>query len=247
MNDIKFSIITVCYNAEQTITKTIESVLNQTYQNFEYIIIDGKSTDSTIKIIDSYYTKFGGKLKVVSESDHGIYDAMNKGIQMAQGDIIGIINSDDWYEENALFNIVKNRVDNKYAIYYGIMRTIDSKNGKEIRCEINNPDYISERMINHPTVFVSKQVYIKYGVFNCKYKSSADYDLIIRFHRHKDIKFIPIYEIQANFRTGGMSSNVDSLIETMKIKKENRMITNKQYIASILFLYGRKLFGYKII
>lgn len=247
MDNIKFSIITVCYNAEKTIIDTIESVLNQTYQNYEYIIIDGNSTDSTLKIIDSYSQKFGDKLKVISEPDNGIYDAMNKGIKIAQGDIIGIINSDDWYEKDALLNVIENKVDNKYSIYYGIMRTVDFANGKEIRCDINSYEYICERMINHPTVFVSKMVYKDYGIFDCKYRNSADYDLMIRFTRHKDIQFVPIYKIQANFRTGGISSSINALIETMKIKRKNGMMTNMQYIASMVFLYGRKVFGYIII
>ena len=102
----KVSVITPCFNSEKTIRKTLDSVLNQTYNNYEYIIVDGKSTDGTLKIIEEYKTKFGEKLKFISEKDTGIYDAMNKGIAMASGDIIGIVNSDDFYCLDALENMV---------------------------------------------------------------------------------------------------------------------------------------------
>lgn len=244
MNQIMFSIITVTYNSEKTICDTLESVLNQTYTNYEYIIIDGKSKDNTINIIKEYEEKFQGKLRYISESDNGIYDAMNKGIKMAKGDLIGIINSDDWYEKDALKNIIDSYKNCIYSIYYGYMRTIDDKNGKEIRCTINMHEYIKDAMINHPTVFVSKQVYEEFGMYDCRYKASADYDFIIRMVREEKIDFIPIYRVQANFRTGGVSSSVDALKETMWIKKKYGYITNIQYIASIIYLQGRKLLGY---
>lgn len=105
-DNYKVSIITACYNSEKTIERTLKSVLAQTYSNYEYIIIDGMSTDDTLKIIDAYRNAFGSKLKVVSERDSGIYNAMNKGIKMASGELVGIINSDDWYEPDALQTIV---------------------------------------------------------------------------------------------------------------------------------------------
>ena len=106
---MKISLITVCYNSEETIKDTIESVLKQTYRNYEYIIIDGKSKDKTLDIIKSYEKKFDSKLKYISESDEGLYDAMNKGIALATGDIIGILNSDDiLYDKNVFQNVVDN-------------------------------------------------------------------------------------------------------------------------------------------
>ena len=102
-----FSIITVSYNSQQTITKTIDSVLNQTCKDFEYIIIDGNSSDNTISIIKSYEKKFGNKLRWISEKDKGIYDAMNKGITLSMGDFIWLVNSDDWLEIDALNQVSK--------------------------------------------------------------------------------------------------------------------------------------------
>lgn len=244
MNEVMFSIITVTYNSEDTVRNTIESVLNQTYKNYEYIIVDGNSKDNTLNIIKEYEERFEGKLKYISEPDSGIYDAMNKGIRMAKGKIIGIINSDDWYEKEALENVINEYQGDDYIVYYGYMRTIDKMNGKEIRCAIYSHEYIEEMMINHPTVFVNKKVYEEFGLFNCEYKSSADYELMIRYVREKKIKFIPILKIQANFRTGGMSDSSDALCETMKIKKKYGYMNTFQYIASIIYLKGRKLMRY---
>lgn len=247
MKEIKFSIITVTYNSEKTIRDTLNSVLYQTYQNYEYIIVDGNSTDNTLTIVKEYQGKFGDKLCLISEPDEGIYDAMNKGIRMAKGDIIGIINSDDWYEFTTLELVVRHYIDNPYAIYYGYMKIIDSQNGHEIRRVINHPEYIRDAMINHPATFVSRKVYEEYGMFDCQYKMSADYDFIIRMTKQDIVEFVPVYEILANFRMGGISGTVDALIETMKIKKRYGMMTKMQYLASIFFLVARKVFGYYTI
>lgn len=245
MNKIMFSIITVAYNSETTIRDTIESVLNQSYDNYEYLIIDGKSTDSTLDIIKEYEEKFKGKMKYISEPDQGIYDAMNKGISMASGELIGIINSDDWYERNALENVARQYQEYDYTVYYGYMRTVDAMTGKEIRCALYSHEYIREAMINHPTVFVSKKIYDKFGVFDCQYKASADYDFIVRLTKQREIRFVKMNDVQANFRTGGVSENPKALMETMKIKYRNGYMTRLQYIASLIFLYGKIFMGYR--
>lgn len=247
MRELLFSVITVAYNSEDTIKDTIESVLNQTYKNYEYIVIDGGSSDRTLEIIKEYEKVFEGKLKYVSEPDNGIYDAMNKGIDMAKGELIGIINSDDWYETDALENVIEQYQEYDYTLYYGYMRTIDGVNGKTIRCAIYNHEYIQDAMINHPTVFASKKIYERFGKFDCQYKSSADYEWVIRLVKEKEIRFITIEKIQANFRTGGMSEKVQALKETMKIKYRHGLMTKMQYLASMFFLYGRSIFGYKLL
>ena len=106
-NNVKVSVITVCYNSARTIEATIQSILMQTYSNIEYIIIDGASRDNTLDIIKKYEKEFNGRLTVVSEPDNGIYDAMNKGIRMATGEVIGLLNSDDTYEFDATINICR--------------------------------------------------------------------------------------------------------------------------------------------
>lgn len=242
----KFTIITVTLNSEDTIRDTIESVLGQTYSNFEYIIIDGKSKDNTLEIVNSYLEKFDGRLTVISEKDNGIYSAMNKGISLSTGNIIGIINSDDWYEPDTLQNVIDNYSCNSHIVYYGIMRTIDAVNSDEVRCEINSPKYINERMINHPAIFVDREVYKKFGTFDETYKYSSDYELFIRYSLNREITFLPIYSILANFRRGGVSSSTNALVETMKIKRKYGMITRKQYLASIIFLFGRKVMKYPV-
>lgn len=120
----KFSIITVCFNSEETIERTIISVLSQSYQNFEYIIVDGASTDGTLGIVEKYVEKYPDKIKLISEKDDGIYDAMNKGIRVASGDLIGIVNSDDYYETDALENISETYDGEKYEIVYGIIHCL---------------------------------------------------------------------------------------------------------------------------
>lgn len=239
-----FSIITPCLNSRDTIVRTLESVMSQTEQDFEYLIIDGGSTDGTKEILQEYKVRFNGKMTFWSEKDGGIYDAMNKGIRKAKGEIIGIINSDDWYEKDALENVKKYNSSEKCLIFHGMMRTIDSLNGKEIRTTINSADYLKDAMINHPTVFVKKMVYQRFGVFNCKYKYGADYELMIRFYKSGQVKFIPMYKIIANFCTGGMSSTIDALKEAMQIKYSFGMMSKSQYIASYIFLVSRKIFKY---
>lgn len=239
-----FTIITPSFNSKATISCTLESVLNQTVQDYEYLIIDGGSTDGTVELLKEYMDKFSGKMKYWSEKDNGIYDAMNKGILKAKGKIIGIINSDDWYEKDALENVINSDTSEECLIFHGMMRTIDASNGKEIRTAIYNADYLKDAMINHPTVFVKKKVYEEFGIFDCNYKYGADYELMIRFYRSGRVKFIPIYRILANFRTGGASSSIDGLKEAMKIKYQYEMISKFQYLGAMIFLLGRKLFGY---
>lgn len=239
-----FTIITPCFNSRKTIRRTLESVLDQTIQDYEYLIMDGGSTDGTLDIIREYENRFQGRMKYFSEKDNGIYDAMNKGIKYASGQIIGIINGDDWYEKDALENVLAVNSDEEFLIFHGMMRIIDHENGKEIRTVIYSADYLQDAMINHPTVFVKRKVYQTFGTFDCQYRSGADYELMIRFYNTGKIKFIPIYKIMANFRTGGMSSSVHALKEAMQIKYRYSLMNRSQYIAASIFLFSRKFFRY---
>ena len=233
------SIITVCFNSEKTIQKTIESVLNQNYSNYEYIIIDGKSEDDTLAIIDEYCKK-NNKIKVISEKDSGIYNAMNKGIKMAKGELIGIINSDDWYENDAIEKIVEEYINYGEGIYYGMERKI--RDGKEYSIERNNINFISEKMIQHSTCFVGKSIYDRYGGFNENYKYSADYELMIKM-KDNNVKFIMIDKIISNFTVGGASSTPKAAIETLRIKLKNGYISKREFYLKLIKLKLKLILG----
>lgn len=227
MDDILISIITPCFNSAKTIEKTLQSVLNQTYQNFEYIIIDGGSTDDTLSIIERYKEKFAEKLTVVSEKDNGIYDAMNKGIRQANGKLVGIVNSDDYYELDTLENVVEEYNDEKYAVVYGMLRMFAAE--KECSVLFYHHDFLKQQMINHPTCFVTKAIYDDFGVYSLDYKSASDYEFMLRISRESEVVFKPIYKILSNFAMGGMSGSVLGMKETYKILRSCGAISNSKY------------------
>ena len=223
----KVTIITVCYNSSKTIERTLKSVLNQTYSDYEYIIIDGSSTDDTLSIIEDYKPLFGSKLRVISEPDNGIYDAMNKGIRLASGDLIGIVNSDDYLELDALQNIVDAYDGYQYEIIYGMIRTI--RDDKEVQVYIKSHENIDEDMIAHPACFITKKIYDDFGLYSLKYKYSADYEFMLRMKRNDQVKFVEIYKVISNFNIDGASSSIDSYIDTMRLKHEYGLIYDKIY------------------
>lgn len=202
------SIITVVYNGVATIERTIQSVINQTYKKIEYIIIDGDSTDGTKDIVNSYIDKISF---FVSEKDAGLYDAMNKGILHASGDIVGIINSDDWYALDAVEQIVETFCTNdNVGVVYGRVVNI-TKSGEQILKEKVPSDRIWHRMLApHPTVFVSKGIYDEYGLFDLNYKIAADYELLLRFYVNK-ICFKYVDSVLAYFSEGGISQQKNFL------------------------------------
>ncbi|PWT78924.1 MAG: glycosyltransferase [Bacteroidetes bacterium] len=192
------SIITVSYNAKAYIEQAILSVLEQSYKNIEYIIIDGGSTDGTIDIIKKYEDRIS---KWISEKDRGISDAFNKGLKMASGSLIGMINGDDWYEPSTVEKIVRQIGENDIA--YGDLRLF--KEGKTDFVLRGNHKFLDREMtINHPTVFVRKRCYEEFGLFDEKYKCAMDYDLMLRFWSNRcSFKYIP--EVLANMRWEGLS------------------------------------------
>lgn len=224
--NIKVTIITPCFNSEKTIENTIKSVVGQTYKNIEYIIVDGASTDSTIDIVNNYKNTYDNII-LVSEKDRGVYDAMNKGIELASGEIIGIINSDDWYELDAVENIVKAYNNEKYVIYYGFTRIL--RNGVEDKIVLYSHNNLEKQMISHPACFVDTKVYRKYGSFDLKYKSSADYDFMLRMKK-ENVDFIPVYNLLANFVLGGISSGYIGVLETANLRYTNGIISKKRLI-----------------
>lgn len=200
------SIVTVCYNSAETVAKTIESVLGQTYPEIEYIIVDGASKDNTVQIARSYEEAFqqkGYAYRIISEKDNGIYDAMNKGIRMANGQIIGLINSDDWYEAHAVQTVAETYEKTPFDMFYADLNLIKD-NGTVIVKRSRMDKIISSRHWNHPTTFITKQTYDEVGLYRCE-TIYDDFDLVMRIRRAGK-KIVIRNEILANFRTGGVSN-----------------------------------------
>lgn len=213
------SIVTVVFNGEKTIKRTIESVLNQTYENLEYLIQDGLSTDKTLAIAKSYQEKFerkGISYKIYSEKDSGIYDAMNKGISKATGELVGMINSDDWYEPEALKKVVDIYNKTNFDMCYGDLRVYINQNESKIK-KSKIRKYITTRDWNHPTTFVKKEIYEKYQ-FSCQ-SIYDDFDFFLKI-KEKKYKIVIINEILANFRFGGISNEkkIKKVLERGKIR-----------------------------
>jgi glycosyltransferase involved in cell wall biosynthesis len=227
------SIITVCRNSEKTIAKAIESVHGQTYPNIEYLIIDGASTDKTLEIVRTYELLFKDRMRVLSEKDNGIYDAMNKGITLAGGKIIGILNSDDWYEEHAVEDVVESFRVNGAGVYYGILRILED--GKEVMLKAVNSNYLFREVVGHPAYFIVSDVYERYGCFNLDFKIAADYELMMRLHDYH-VPFFQINTILANFSQGGKSTT--NVLRAMKewaiIRRKYGYLTNLEMVVQVI-------------
>lgn len=230
---VKISVITVCYNSEKTIEKTLESMLAQTYANYEYIIVDGASTDRTLDIVNKYREKFGERLKIISEPDDGIYDAMNKGIRNATGEIVGIINSDDYYESCALEEIVKARFNTRdvdYAIYHGKMNSWAGDNVVDVSVMV--PEELDDHMGPHPSCFVTRKTYEDLGMFDTKFKYVADYDFMLKMYKSGKVKFIPVDAIVANFTLGGACSTHRAYLDLLTLRKKYGHMSGKEVFVA---------------
>ena len=222
-----FSVITVCFNSEKTIERTIKSVLEQTCQDYEYIIVDGASTDRTLEIIKRYEPLFHGKMKWISEKDAGIYDAMNKGILMSKGELVGIINSDDYYEKDALQKISEIYQGYPYTIIYGMLRVVSDE--KEVMVCLRNHDFLESDMIMHPACFITRMLYEKYGMYSLKYPYCADYEFMLRVKKEKEVQFVKNYQIITNFSLGGVSGHIQAYRDTLRLKYEYGLVGKYEY------------------
>ena len=232
------TVITVCYNCEDTIRETIESVLHQTYTNIEYIIIDGLSTDRTLDIIKEYEPLFEGRMRYISERDNGIYNAMNKGIRMAGGQLIGLINGDDYYELDAVEAAVRNMNSARCQVIYGYMRVLKENIPKYIAK--GNHKNLNKEMISHPTCFVTRRTYQKYGLFLEWFKVAADYELMLRLYGKEDVVFTQVRKVQAYFRLGGASDNKKYALEREVARVMHGALSVGEFVDKVvLFLLDK--------
>ena len=221
---MKVSIITVSFNSADTIEETIQSVISQDYPLIEYIIIDGKSTDNTISIVKKYSA---GISKIVSEKDKGIYDAMNKGIKLATGDIVGILNSDDSYAHSKVITHLaeKFKTTNAEGVYGDLVYVSRTNKNKISRFwqagEYKDGMFLKGWMPPHPTFYVKKNIYEKHGAFNTIFKSAADYELMLRLIHKEKIKISYLDEVLVKMSLGGKSNL--SLINRIKANQEDRL------------------------
>lgn len=207
---MKISIITVCYNSASHIEDAIRSVMEQDYAEIEHIIVDGASTDGTVEILKSNENKIA---KWISEPDRGIYDAMNKGLKMASGDIIGILNSDDFYFNDQIISTVADAfADPEIDAVYGDLIFIDPNNlDRTVRSYSSakwNPERFAKGyMPAHPTFFVRRKYYEMYGFFETDYKIAADYEMLIRLLYVHQLRYQYLPITMVKMRKGGVSSN----------------------------------------
>jgi glycosyltransferase involved in cell wall biosynthesis len=229
VQDFKISLITVTFNAESTISRCIESVTGQTFKNFEYIIIDGSSTDNTKNIIEKNISHID---TFVSEPDKGIYDAINKGIALASGNIIGILNADDFFANKYVLELI-NEIFNKRGadIVYGDLDYINNS-GKVIR-KWRSGDYKPKKlkwgwMPPHPTFYCRRDLYQQKGAYSLDYGTAADYELILRFLNRGNLKVCYINEVLIKMQIGGASNKsfnnrVKGLFFDLKAMKHNQL------------------------
>ena len=242
---MKVSIITVCYNAEKTIEQTIQSVLSQTYLDVEYIVIDGFSVDRTIEIIDKYESKIA---KIISEKDMGMYDALNKGIQAAKGDIVGILNADDRFARNDIIE--------KIADYFKKNPETDCVIGDIAFVAKNNTEKISRYyssakfkptkfawgfMPAHPTFYCKREYFKKLGGYKIDFDIASDYELLIRFLKIHQLRYGYLNLLMVFMSKGGKSTR--GLKSTIKINREIKRACKMNGIYTNYFmLYSKYIF-----
>jgi len=247
---MKISIITVAFNSEKYIQTAIESVLNQDYNNVEYIIIDGNSTDRTLSIINEYKDKIN---ILVSEPDKGIYDAMNKGLKLASGDVIATLNSDDMYIDNTILSkVAASFAQNNCDIIYGNLYYVKSNDTEKIvRKWITKPfkknAFKKGWHPPHPTFFVRKNIYLKYGYFNLGFKLAADFELMLRFLENHAASSFYMNIPMVKMRLGGATNKNLKNIINQNFECYNAFKKNNLPVSVLYPLYRLlpKLFQFK--
>lgn len=244
---MKISVITVAFNAENTIGDTIQSVARQAWDEVEHIVIDGASTDGTLRVIQGNKDKIA---KWISEKDHGLYDAMNKGIRLATGDVIGFLNADDIYATEHVLSrvgsVVKQGVDGCYADVDFVrddLRTVVRRYRSE-RFNVGRLAY--GWMPAHPSLFLRRELFERFGVFKTDYRIAADFELVVRFFHRFKINAVYVPEVWVKMRLGGISnrslmSNYILSREIVRACRENDVRTN---MLKVSLKYPLKIMEY---
>lgn len=241
---MKISIITATWNSAGTLRYTFDSLLSQTYTDYEYIVVDGLSKDGTLDIIKEYEGKFCGKMRYISEKDKGLYDAMNKGLKMATGDVIGILNSDDFYTSNDILEVVARSIkENNVDAVYGDIHFVNSDD--LTKCVRYYSSSIFSRwlmrfgfMPAHPSFYCKREIYEKYGAFNTKYRIAADFDSLFRFIYIKKISTLYIKRDFVTMRTGGISTN--GFRSRWLIMKEHSKVMKSYGVYTNILFFGMR-------
>ena len=243
---MKFSLITVAFNSSKTISDTFQSVLSQTYNNIEYIIVDGNSTDDTLEIIKAYEPKFNGRMRWISEPDKGLYDAMNKGIKMATGDVVGIINSDDLFcDMGAIQKIsnmfeTNNKLDGVYADLYYVAQDDINKIVRKWVTGFEKP-FNTGWHPAHPSMYIKKDVYSKYGLFDLNFKLAADFEIMLRFLDRYNICISYLSETLVKMRLGGETNKSIHNVFNQNIECLNAFNINNVSVNRLFYPFKRLL------
>lgn len=247
---LKISIITATYNSGKTVGDTLKSVLAQTYYDYELLVVDGASKDNTLEVVKKMEPLFEGRMRYISEPDKGIYDAMNKGIRMATGDVIGILNSDDFYtSDDALACIAWTLENEKVDAVYGDIHYVDDEDLKKcVRYYSSKPFRRWMMRLGfmpaHPSFYCRKEVYEKYGAFDAEnYRVAADFENLLRLIFVNKIKTHYINKDFVTMRTGGASSS--GLESHKRIMRDHLKALKKNGVYSNIFLLGLR-YLYKI-
>ena len=240
--NIKVSIITVVYNNKETIKDAIESVLSQTYENIEYIVIDGASTDGTVEVIEKYADKID---TFVSEPDKGIYDGLNKGISLATGDVIGFLHSDDLFENEYVVEKIANAfLEHNVDSIYGDLTYVKKDDVSKVIRFWKSGEFTPKKlkfgwMPPHPTFYVKRTIYEKFGAFDTSFKIAGDYDTILRFLGRERISTYYIPEVLVKMRVGGESNK--SIRNLLQKSKEDLIAMKKNGVGNVGTLIFKNL------
>lgn len=241
------SIITATYNCAKTIGNTLESVLSQTWNDYEYIVVDGASTDGTLDIISSYAERFQGRLRYISETDESLYEAMNKGLRMASGEVVGILNADDFYSSDDILALVASAMEDEECDgIYGDVHYVDKEDTTKV------VRYYSSRIFRpwlmrfgfmpaHPSFYCRKSVYDQYGVYDTSFRVAADFELLLRMFHKGHIRTRYIRHDFVTMRRGGIStsgwaSHRQIMKDHLRGLKKNGILSNR-FILSLRYIY----------